>query len=139
MFSYSITMGLYTMNYFEDLKRREKVVELMKKDDWRGVVEEFQVCKQSHSHKLITIPYQGTDEYRDPLLVWIRPTFHCLHFLSECVTQLGLSAISSIGCGCGTLEWLIQSVTELTVTGYEVNRTWLEGDHAIPHFINIGK
>ena len=45
LFSYSITMGLYTMNYFEDLKRREKVVELMKKDDWRGVVEEFQVCK----------------------------------------------------------------------------------------------
>ena len=41
-------MGLYTMNYYEDLARREKVVELMKKDDWRGVVEEFQVpyeCK----------------------------------------------------------------------------------------------
>ena len=41
-------MGLYTINYFEDLKRREKVVELMKKDDWRGVVEEFQVCKHSY-------------------------------------------------------------------------------------------
>ena len=36
-------MGLYTMNYYEDLARREKVIELMKKDDWRGVVDEFQV------------------------------------------------------------------------------------------------
>ena len=36
-------MGLYTMNYHENQKRREKVIDLMRKDDWKGVVEEFKV------------------------------------------------------------------------------------------------
>ena len=27
----------------------------------------------------------------------------------------------------------------LTVTGYEVNRIWWEGEHSTPHFIKIGE
>ena len=36
-------------------------------------------------------------------------------------------------------EWLLQEAGQLTVTGYEVNRSWWEGPNSIPHFIQISK
>ena len=36
-------------------------------------------------------------------------------------------------------EWLLQEALGIKMTGYEVNRSWWEGSHSIPHFINIGK
>ena len=36
-------MGVYTENYSADKERREKVVDLMKKNDWSGVLHQFQV------------------------------------------------------------------------------------------------
>ena len=73
------------------------------------------------------------------------------------MNKLGLRSISSVGCGCGTLEWLIQvgrgcpriprilrmftlfqAGTGVSVTGYEVNRIWWEGAHSTPHYIDMG-
>ena len=34
-------------------------------------------------------------------------------------------------------EWLLQEAVQLRVTGYEVNRSWWEGNNSIPHFIDI--
>ena len=98
--------------------------------------------------------FQGDDDYREPLLVWIKPSLASLSFIKTQLTNIGLSHISSVGCGCGTLEWLIEKATGmmpsdpmkyfivlllagLRVTGYEVNRSWWEGQHSTPHFINI--
>ena len=86
-------------------RRKEAVVEMMKAGDWRAVLEEFK-----------------TDEkYREPLLVWIRPSLGCLEFIRRELSARDLSSVSSVGCGCGTLEWLLASATGLTVTGYEVS------------------
>ena len=63
--------------------------------------------------------------------------------------------VFSVGCGCGTFEWLLkvswllniyisrylqlQEATGLKVRGFEVNRSWWEGTHSTPHFIDLGK
>ena len=36
-------------------------------------------------------------------------------------------------------EWLLQEAMDIEMTGYEVNRSWWEGEHSIPHFIKISK
>ena len=110
------------MDWVSKTRRKEAVVEMMRAGDWRAVLEEFK-----------------TDEkYREPLLVWIRPSLGCLEFIRRELSALDLSCVSSVGCGCGTLEWLLTAATGLTVTGYEVNRLWWEGEHSTPHLINIG-
>ena len=110
------------MDWVSKTRRKEAVVEMMRAGDWRAVLEEVK-----------------TDEkYREPLLVWIRPSLGCLEFIRRELSALDLTCISSVGCGCGTLEWLLSAATGLTVTGYEVNRLWWEGEHSTPHLINIG-
>jgi len=109
------------MDWVTQRNRKDKVVEMMKQGDWRRVIQEF----------------QGEDHYREPLLVWIRPSVSSLEFVKIELTKLGLTHVSSVGCGCGTLEWLLHKATGLTVTGYEVNRIWWEGEHSTPHFIDI--
>lgn len=47
----------------------------------------------------------------DPLLLWARPQPCCLYAISHHVRRAGLSALTSIGCGTGLLEWLLQSLT----------------------------
>ena len=34
-------------------------------------------------------------------------------------------------------EWLLQEAVQLVVRGYEVNRSWWEGNNSVPHFIDI--
>jgi len=114
-------MAPQQVDWVTQRNRKDKVVEMMKEGDWRRVLQEF----------------QGDDCYREPLLVWIRPSLLSLEFIRQEVTSLGLEAVASVGCGCGTLEWLLQMATGLRVTGYEVNRLWWEGQHSTPHFINI--
>ena len=84
----------------------------MENGDWRAVIQEFGVSKEDEeiSQRFQTCFIQGEDKYREPLLVWIRPTLPSLTFIKEQVNRLGLSGISSVGCGCGTLEWLIQVI-----------------------------
>ena len=53
------------MDWVTQKNRKEKVVEMMRNGDWRQVIKEF----------------HGDDKYREPLLVWIRPTLHCLEFI----------------------------------------------------------
>ena len=99
-----------TVDYETKKKRKEKVIQLMENGDWRAVIQEFGVSNEDEeiSQRFQTCFMQGEDKYREPLLVWIRPTLPSLTFIKEQVNRLGLSGISSVGCGCGTLEWLIQ-------------------------------
>ncbi|XP_023338871.1 uncharacterized protein LOC111709445 isoform X2 [Eurytemora carolleeae] len=107
-----------------DLEKREKlneIVELMKKNDWQAVLDIF----------------QEDEDYREPLLVWIRPSISLVNFLEQELSRLGLKKISSIGCGCGALEWIIQEASDLEVYGFEVNKGWWEGPHSTPHYIPL--
>ena len=45
--------------------------------------------------------------------------------------------ITSIGCGCGFLEWLFNATTQLKVSGIEVNEGWWKSKHATPQYIPI--
>merc|ERR1719193_865786 len=93
----------------------------MRVDDWRSVLQVF----------------QNDHGYREPLLVWVRPSLSLVNFIAEEMRKVGLNKISSVGCGCGTLEWIIQEASDLEVTGYEVNRIWWESNHSTPHFIHL--
>lgn len=112
---------VFPANYLEKKERIHRVEELMRHGDWRAVLELF----------------QREQDYREPLLVWIIPSADAINFIYQELEKLGLRKISSVGCGCGTLEWLLQESTGLQVTGYEVNRGWWEGPHSTQHFIPL--
>ena len=53
------------MDWITARNRKDKLVEMMKAGNWRGVLAEF--SEDSY--------------YREPLLVWIKTTFSCLEFI----------------------------------------------------------
>ena len=71
------------MDWVSKTRRKEAVVELMRAGDWRAVLEEF----------------RADEKYREPLLVWIRPSLACLEFIRRELQQLQLSSVSSVGQG----------------------------------------
>ncbi len=64
-------------DYFERQERKRKVLDLMEKEDWRGVLREF----------------DSDDKYREPLLVWIRPSLEMLSFVEATLLSLGISKV----------------------------------------------
>ena len=103
------------MDWVTARNRKEKLVEMMKVGNWRQVLGEF----------------TEDPSYREPLLVWVKPSLACLEWLADQVRRLmivmvmmiimmmitsqvrrlGLAHLASVGCGCGTLEWLLQAAT----------------------------
>nr|XP_053643677.1 uncharacterized protein LOC128696440 [Cherax quadricarinatus] len=73
----------------------------------------------------------------DPLMLWVRPQPCCLLALAAHVRDLRLSALASVGCGTGLLEWLIHATTGLSVMGYEINSGWWRSRYAPPTFIPL--
>ena len=60
----SVSVRLSVMDWVSKTRRKEAVVEMMRAGDWRAVLAEF-----------------NTEQYREPLLLWIRPNLSCLEFL----------------------------------------------------------
>ena len=54
------------MDWVSKTRRKEAVLELMRAGDWLGVLQQF-----------------SCEEYREPLLVWIKPSLSCLEFIRE--------------------------------------------------------
>ena len=108
-------------DYFTKLERKKLILSHMENGDWAKILK-F---------------YDDTLNYREPLLVWIRPDLALLKWLESILKSIGICKITSIGCGCGFLEWLICRTTDLQVTGVEVNSSWWEGQHSTPHFIHL--
>ena len=96
-----------TVEYTSKQERKEKVLQLIQKGDWRAVIQEYEVST-CVIYLVMMCMVKGIDEYREPLLVWIRPTLACLTFIQQQLSMVGLDTVSSVGCGCGTLEWLLQ-------------------------------
>ena len=59
-------MGKVIEDYFERQERKAQVLECMKEDNWEGVLDHFN---------------RPGDEYREPLLVWIRPSVEAITFI----------------------------------------------------------
>ena len=108
-------------DYFTKLERKKLILSHMENGDWAKILK-F---------------YDDTLNYREPLLVWIRPDLALLKWLETILRSISICKITSIGCGCGFLEWLISRTTDLQVTGVEVNSSWWEGQHSTPHFIHL--
>ncbi|KAG5899863.1 hypothetical protein JTB14_012330 [Gonioctena quinquepunctata] len=70
-------------------------------------------------------------------LLWVWPSEKNLMYIQKMTTDLGCRGITSIGCGCGLLEWIITKSTGLHVIGYEVNREWWTSKYSNPHFIKL--
>ena len=105
--------------------------------------------------RIFVAQYDKDDGYREPLLVWIKPSKESLRFLEICLNSLTIGKvkknrifsskiftkihfqITSIGCGCGFYEWLIEKVTKIKVRGLEVNSGWWECCHSTPHYIHL--
>ena len=59
-------MGKTIEEHFARQARKEEVLESMRENDWKGVLEHFN---------------RPNDNYHEPLLVWIRPSMAALTFL----------------------------------------------------------
>ena len=71
-------MSVYTATLQEDLARREKVAAMMRAGDWRAVINTF----------------QGGEEARDPLLVWIKPSLSCLNFIKVELSKSSMNYVT---------------------------------------------
>lgn len=61
--------------------------------DWRGIVHLYD------------------NGFCDEKLLWFQPNTDGMSFLKKNLADLGVKGVSSIGCGTGLLEWLINSST----------------------------
>ncbi len=60
---------------FTRLERKQKMISLMEIGDWKSVLTEF----------------DSDDGYREPLLVWIRPSLEMLKFIEEEIFKLSIT------------------------------------------------
>ncbi|XP_057367166.1 uncharacterized protein LOC130688208 [Daphnia carinata] len=97
---------------------KDKIKELYKIGDWRGIVRLFE------------------NGFCDEKLLWFQPDLDGVDFLVKSLTTIGVKGISSIGCGTGLLEWIINSSTSLPVIGYEIDQGWWESRFSPPKFWN---
>jgi len=60
---------------FTRLERKQKMISLMEIGDWKSVLSEF----------------DSDEGYREPLLVWIRPSLEMLKFIEEELFKLSIT------------------------------------------------
>ncbi|XP_045480899.1 uncharacterized protein LOC123685286 [Harmonia axyridis] len=70
-------------------------------------------------------------------ILWVWPNEDDIRFIHESILKNGLKGISSIGCGNGLLEWILEQATGLQVEGFEINEEWWRSRYAYPCFINL--
>ena len=63
---YCQNMGVMIEDHFERKARKEEILECMKNDDWKSVLDHFS---------------RPGDKYHDPMLVWIRPSIEAIKFI----------------------------------------------------------
>ena len=91
----------------------EAVVALYKQNEWEEVL------------KLGT--KFGEDTVRRVLWVW--PSVENLKFIKKHVVENNLDGVTSIGCGCGLLEWILQEFSSKCLFAiYSARKTMDEND-----------
>ena len=65
-------------HYYTKLERKKVILNFMENGDWQSVLDR----------------YDKSDKYREPLLVWIRPSLDCLQFIEKClIDNLGIEKV----------------------------------------------
>ena len=64
--------------YTEREEKKNSIVSLMRQKDWKSVLQKF----------------DSDDQYREPLLVWIRPSHHLLNFIESQLQALHISKVA---------------------------------------------
>ncbi|CAG9768031.1 unnamed protein product [Ceutorhynchus assimilis] len=70
-------------------------------------------------------------------LLWVWPSEENLKFLESALAERNIQGVTSLGCGCGLLEWIIQAYTGLPIVGFEINKEWWESKYSVPAFIPL--
>nr|XP_022907337.1 uncharacterized protein LOC111418868 [Onthophagus taurus] len=99
----------------------KEVIELYKENKWMDIIDKNPNVTNEEARKLL----------------WVWPSFKNLEFIKKKLNEFNMNGISSIGCGCGLLEWIISKSTRLEVIGYEINEIWWTSKYCIPQFINL--
>ena len=71
--TFSKSMGKIIEDHYERQVRKEEVLECMKQDNWKGVLDHFN---------------RPGEKYREPLLVWIRPSVGAIKFIESELKRL---------------------------------------------------
>jgi hypothetical protein len=58
-------------DYWIKLEKKNKILNLMESGDWQSVLEQ----------------YDKPENYREPLLVWLRPSLEMLKFVENCLIE----------------------------------------------------
>lgn len=95
--------------------------ELSAMENWQGVID---ICASF-----------SADEKSKFLWAW--PTAECLAFLRSLLIENGITAILSIGCGSGLLEWMIQKSSGVEVIGLELDHSWWKSSYSPKTFIEL--
>ncbi|KZC10502.1 PREDICTED: uncharacterized protein LOC107188612 [Dufourea novaeangliae] len=97
----------------------EMVLTLYNQEKWTDIVE--LVC--------------STNEFEKCRLFWVLPTMNDLCWIKDIIDMHNVSGLTSIGCGCGLLEWLFQKYSGLEVVGIELDRSWWCSKYSPPTFL----
>ena len=65
------------VDYHTKMERKKRILDLMEKGDWQSVLAKFDEIQN----------------FREPLLVWIRPNLECLKFIEIVLQNLGISKV----------------------------------------------
>ncbi|CAG9860099.1 unnamed protein product [Phyllotreta striolata] len=105
--------------------------------DVDNLVTAVQNLYTSKKWKKILKLNKNSNEQSALKLLWVWPDESNLFFIKRTIVDFGCRGISSIGCGCGLLEWIINESTGVPVVGYEINKEWWESKYSNPKFIKL--
>lgn len=74
--------------------------------------------------------------YKNPSLLWAWPTESSLRWLGQVPFNYQTKGITSIGCGSGLLEWLIETSTKCPVTSIDLAESWWAKYNQAPSYIS---
>ncbi|XP_031842592.1 uncharacterized protein LOC116431389 isoform X2 [Nomia melanderi] len=97
----------------------EAVLALYNQENWRDIIN--LTC--------------DSNKFEKCRLFWVLPTVNDLHWIKEIIDKHYISGLTSIGCGCGLLEWLFQMYSGLEVAGIELDRSWWCSKYSPPLFL----
>lgn len=103
-----------------DVEDVEKIiVTLYNNHNWKDIVNLASLIDHSKQYRLF----------------WILPTLDDLNWITEILNAHKVSGVVSIGCGCGLIEWLLQSFSGLDVIGIELDSSWWHSKYAPTLFL----
>jgi len=68
------------LDYFSKVERKKNILKFLENGDWKSVID-F---------------YDKNEKFREPLLVWIRPSLDSLQFIEKClINNLGIEKVTT--------------------------------------------